>query len=162
MILLCIRSWAIPVAILLPIGLDIVGFLVRPGIAYAFGRTLRSGAGSVRATIIGALVLEAIPLVGNCPSPAPALYNSVPIRIVGYAVIVCAISMGLGAAGFCQAGPRPSRPGDGCRRRAGSAARARRRRPRDTCPDRRGSGELGRRGDTRSGVTPPDRADATT
>ena len=110
MILLCITIVGIPVAILLPIGLVIIGFLGYAGIAYAFGRKLfRSGAGVVRATIIGVLVLEAIPLVGKllCILGGPLCVIGVPIRIVGYAVIVCAISMGLGAAVLSKLGQQP-------------------------------------------------------
>jgi hypothetical protein len=111
MILLCITVVGIPVAILLPIGLVIVGFLGYAGIAYAFGRKLFGGpaAGVVRATIVGILILEAIPLVGKvlCLLGGPFCIIGVPIRIVGYAVIVCAISMGLGAAVLSKLGQQP-------------------------------------------------------
>lgn len=110
MVLLCITIVGIPVAILLPIGLIIVGFLGYAGIAYAFGSKLfRSGVGIVRATIIGVLILEAIPLVGKllCAVGGPLCIIGVPIRIVGYAVIACAISMGLGAAILSKLGQQP-------------------------------------------------------
>jgi hypothetical protein len=111
MILLCITVVGIPVAILLPIGLVIIGFLGYAGIAFAFGRKLFGGpaAGVARATVVGVLILEAIPLVGKllCLLGGPFCIIGVPIRIVGYAVIVCAISMGLGAAVLSKLGQQP-------------------------------------------------------
>jgi hypothetical protein len=111
MVLLCITIIGIPVAILLPIGLVIIGFLGYTGIAYAFGRKLfgRGTDGIVRATIVGVLILEAIPLVGKllCIPGGPICIIGLPIRIVGFAVIACAIAMGLGAAVLSKLGQQP-------------------------------------------------------
>jgi hypothetical protein len=113
MILLCITIVGIPVAILLPIGLVIIGFLGYTGIAYAFGRKLFGHPvdGAIRATVVGVLILEAIPLVGKliCLPGGFLCIIGLPIRIVGLAVIACAIAMGLGAAVLSKLGQQPKK-----------------------------------------------------
>jgi hypothetical protein len=111
MVLLCITVIGIPVAILLPIGLVIISFLGYTGIGYAFGRKLFGSptAGIAKAAIIGILILEALPLVGKllCIPGGPLCLIGVPIRIVGYAVVGCAVAMGLGAAVLSKLGQPP-------------------------------------------------------
>jgi hypothetical protein len=103
MVLLCITLIGIPVAILLPFALIIVGLFGYTAVGLALGHRL-FGSGSrtvsvVEATILGVLLMEAIPIVGKLIGlPGGILWGlSIPVRIVGYAIIVCAFLIGLGA-----------------------------------------------------------------
>ncbi|KPJ59270.1 MAG: hypothetical protein AMJ46_11925 [Latescibacteria bacterium DG_63] len=123
MVLLCITLIGIPVAILLPLAVGILGLFGYAAVGLAIGNKIIGGplpnGAPVKAALIGVLIMEAIPLVGKLIG-LPGGFTSVislPIRIIGYTIIACAVSLGLGAAVLTKLGrpplpiaPAPSAP----------------------------------------------------
>jgi hypothetical protein len=119
MVLLCITLIGIPVAILLPFALIVAGLFGYTAVGLAIGNRL-FGSGSrvvsvVEAALLGVLLMEAIPLVGKLIGlPGGILWGlSIPVRIVGYAIIVCAFLIGLGATVLSKFGQAPRFPFQG-------------------------------------------------
>ena len=119
MVLLCITLIGIPVAILLPFALLVAGLFGYTAVGLALGQKLsRDGAraeGVVKATLLGVLLIEAIPIVGKAIGlPGGILWGlSIPVRIVGYAIMVCALLIGLGATVLSKFGQAPRAPVQG-------------------------------------------------
>jgi hypothetical protein len=112
-VLLCITLIGIPVAILLPLAVGILGLFGYAAVGLALGSKIvgqEAPTGTpVKGALIGVLILEAIPLFGKLiglPGGFMAAI-SLPIRIIGYTVIVCAVSLGLGAAILTRLGKPP-------------------------------------------------------
>jgi hypothetical protein len=116
MVLLCITLIGIPVAILLPFALIVTGLFGYTAVGLALGQRLFGGGprvmSTVAAALLGVLLIEAIPIVGRIVGlPGGVLWGlSIPIRVVGYAVMVCAILIGLGATILSKFGQAPRAP----------------------------------------------------
>jgi hypothetical protein len=113
MVLLCITLIGIPVAILLPLAIAIVSLLGYTAVGLALGSKIVGGpvpnGAPVRAALVGVIILEAIPLFGKLVGLPGGFMSAVslPIRIIGYTIIVCAVSLGLGAAILTRLGRPP-------------------------------------------------------
>lgn len=116
MILLCITLIGIPVAILLPIALVLIGLFGYTAVGLAIGMKIfggeSRGASVVKAAVVGVLIMEVIPIVGRIIGlPGGFMWGlSIPVRIVGYAIIMCAFLIGLGAAVLSKLGRAPKAP----------------------------------------------------
>ena len=117
MVLLCITLIGILVAILLPFALIVVGFFGYTAVGLALGDRLFGGKtrtmSIVAAALLGVLIMEAIPIVGKFIGlPGGVWWSlSIPIRIVGYAIMVCAGLIGIGATVMSKFG-KPPKPLD--------------------------------------------------
>ena len=113
MVLLCITLIGIPVAILLPFALIVAGLFGYTAVGLALGQRLFGGESRgqsvVTAAIVGVLLMEAIPIFGRVVGlPGGILWGlSIPIRVVGYAIVVCAFLIGLGATIMSKLGQAP-------------------------------------------------------
>ena len=113
MVLLCITLIGIPVAILLPLALLVAVLFGYTAVGLAVGTRLfgsESRATSVvKATLLGVLLMEVVPIVGRLIGlPGGFMWGlSIPIRIIGYAIVVCAVLIGLGATILSKFGQAP-------------------------------------------------------
>jgi len=119
MVLLCITLIGIPVAILLPIVIALIALFGYTAVGLAVGMKILGGesrgASVVKAAVLGVLVMEVIPIVGRIIGlPGGFMWGlSIPIRVIGYAIIMCAVIIGLGAAIMSKLGRAPKAPAAG-------------------------------------------------